>query len=140
MPDFLRTATPPGDWRSIRAECDVSAGWEGVKTARDADAIGARHSFLYQFQDSVGAVLDDVDFGDEGVIIYEAEKCMLPKETGSDQVFARGDRIYWNPVTRLVTRAYESTYLWVGMATENADENDLYVEADFEGSHAEVEA
>lgn len=140
MPDFLRTATPGGDWRSAKAPCDVSAGWEGVKTARDADALGARHSFLYQIDDSVGAVLDDVDFGEEGVVIYEAEKCMVPKSTGSTDVFAVGSRVYWDPTTRLVTPTYDSAYLWIGMATEAADADDLYVEIDFNGNLAQVEA
>lgn len=140
MPQKLRTATPMADWRSVKPECDVSAGWEGLKTAGDADVLGARHSAFYQFQDSIGAVLDDVDFGNEGIVIYAAEKILAPKETGSLEVFAIGDRAYWNPTTRLFTRTYDSTYLWCGMATENAGADDLEVEIDFFGHLAQVEA
>lgn len=137
MPDASRTA--PYNTRTVKAECDVSAGWEGIKTARDADTVAARHSFLYLFRDSVGAVLDDVDFGDEGVIIYAAHKILLPKAVLTAGIEV-GDRLYWDPATRLVSTVYDSLSPWIGMATENAEGDDLYVEADFFGHLAQVEA
>lgn len=140
MPNALRTATPMGDWRSFKTECDVSAGWEGIKTAEAADAAGARHSYLYQIQDVVAAILDDADFGEEAVAIYHAEKILVPKTVGRGEVFAIGDRVYFIPATRLVTRTYDSTYLWIGMATEPAGGDDLRVEIDLKGDHAEMEA
>jgi len=137
MPDALRTA--PYNARTVKAECDVSAGWEGIKTAKDADVAAARHSYLYLFRDSIGAVLDDVDFGEEGVVIYAAHKILLPKLVESNGLRV-GDRLYWDPATRLVSATYDSLSPWIGMVTENADGDDLYVEADFFGHLAQVEA
>jgi hypothetical protein len=65
---------------------------------------------------------------------------MVPKMTESTDIFLPGDRVYWDPVTRLVTPTYNSAYYWIGMATEPADADDLYVEIDLAGNHAEVEA
>lgn len=135
----IRTATPMADWRSFKWTVDVSAGVLGIKDAADADAVGARVSFLYLVQDTVGAQLESEDFGDEGVLIYHAEKILVPKMTESTDVFLPGDRVYWDPTTRLVTPTYDSAYYWIGIATEPAVAADLYVEIDLKGDKAETE-
>lgn len=140
MPNALRTATPMADWRSFRFTCDESGGMCGIKEAKDSDVLGARTSYLYQIQDVVGAVLESVDVGEEGVLFYAAEKILVPKMTESTDIFLPGDRVYWDPVTRLVTPTYNSAYFWIGMCTEPADADELYVEIDLSGHHAEVEA
>lgn len=140
MPDALRTATPMGDWRSFKFTCDLSGGMEGVATAQAADVAGARHSYLYLVEDTVLAVQEDADFGDEGVGYYHAEKIMVPKMIESTDIFLPGMRVYWDPTTRLVTPAVTSGYYWIGIATEPADAADLRVEIDLKGDHAEVEA
>lgn len=140
MPDALRTATPMADWRSIRFTCDLSGGMHGIKDALALDVLGARVPYLYQIQDAVGAVQESVDVGDEGVLYYAAEKILVQKMTESTDIFLPGDRVYWDPTTRLVTPTYNSGYFWVGMATEPADADDLLVEIDLSGHHAEVEA
>ncbi len=140
MPDALRTATPMGDWRSFKPTCDVSAGWEGIATARAADALAARHPWLYLVQDTVAAILEDIDFGDEGVGIYHAEKIIVAKDVETADVFIIGQRVYWDPTTRLCKGAYSSLYYWIGIATEAADQADLTVEIDLKGDRAEVEA
>lgn len=136
----LRTATPMGDWRSVKATCDVSAGWVGIKDAVLDDALGARVSYLYQINDGVAAILESADFGDEAVAIYHAEKIMVPKDTDSADVFTGVlNRVYWDPATRLCKAEYDSGYFWIGVNTEPADAADLYVEIDLKGDHAEVE-
>lgn len=139
MPNALRTATPMGDWRSFKAVCDISAGWEGIKTAMDADTAAARHPWLYLVGDSVAAILEDADFEHEGVGIYHAEKIIVAK--GLQTIgFNVGERVYWDPTDRLVYPDYESTRYWIGIATENADGlTDLTVEIDLKGDRAEVE-
>jgi len=139
MPNALRTATPMADWRSFKFTCDLSDGMDGIKDALAADAVGARVSYLYLVQDAVGAVQETVELGDEGVLYYAAEKIMVPKATASTDIFLPGDRVYWDPTTRLVTPTYDSAYYWIGMATEPAAAADLYVEIDLFGHHAEVE-
>ena len=134
MPNALRTATPPGDWRSFKFTVDDSDGVLGIK-----DAISDGSSYLYLVQDAVGAALESADFGDEAVLIYHAEKIMVPKMVESTDIFLPGDRVYFDPTTRTVTPTYDSGYYWIGMATEPADADDTYVEIDLKGDHAEAE-
>jgi len=136
----LRTATPMGDWRSFKFTVDVSGGVKGIKDALEADAPGARVSFLYLVEDTVVAVLESAANGEEAVGIYHAEKIMVPKMTQTADVFLPGDRVYWDPTTRLVTPTYNSGFYWIGIATEPADASDRYVEIDLKGDRAEVEA
>lgn len=136
----MRTATPMGDWRSLKFTCDVSAGMDGIKDAADHDVAGVRRTPLYLVEDTVGAVLESADFGDEAVLIYHAEKIMVPKMIESTDIFLPGMRVYWDPTTRLVTPAATSGYYWIGIATEPAVAADLRVEIDLKGDHAEVEA
>ena len=134
MPNALRTATPPGDWRSFKFTLDDSGGKLGIK-----DAISDGSSYLYLVQDTVGAVLESADDGEEAVLIYHAEKIMVPKLTESSDIFLPGDRVYWDPTTRLVTPTYSSGNYWIGIATEPADADDTYVEIDLKGDRAEAE-
>jgi len=134
MPNALRTATPMGDWRSFKFTAP-SGGVDGIK-----DAVSAGTSFLYLVEDTVGAVLESADAGDEAVLIYHAEKIMAPKALESTDVFAVGQRVYFNPTTRLVTPTYDSGFYWIGIATEAAAAADKYVEIDLKGDRAEVEA
>lgn len=138
MPNALRTATPMADWRSLKFTCEETAGMEGIKTAVNADAAAARHPWLWLIQDTVGAVLEDVEYGAEAVLIYHAEKIMVAKY--ATQVFLPGDRVYWNPTNRLCYSTYATAYFWIGIATEPAGNGDLQVEIDLKGDKAEIEA
>ena len=135
MPNAMRTATPMGDWRSFKFVCEDSLGQDGIK-----DAQAAGDPYLYLVNDTVGALLETIAFGEEGVLIYHDEKIMVMKDTGGGESFDPGDRVYWDPISRLVTPAYDSGYFWIGIATEPAGETDDFVEIDLKGDHAEVEA
>ena len=128
-----------GDWRTFKFTVDVSAGVVGVKDAILTDAVGARVSALYQVEDTVGEVLENADFGEEAVLIYHAEKILVPKMITSTDIFLPGDRVYWDPTTRLVTPDYDAGYFWIGIATEPAAADERYVEIDLKGDHAEIE-
>ena len=134
MPNALRTATPMGDWRSFKFTAETP-GYYGIK-----EGIAEGESYLYQIEDTVGAVLESAADGEEAVLIYHAEKIMVPKDTDSSDVFEVGMRVYWDPVSRLVYPAWSSSYLWIGIATEPATADDAYVEIDLKGDHAEAEA
>lgn len=140
MPNAFRCATPMEDWHTFKTVCDISAGYEGIREAGDADVLGDRHSFLYQVEDSVGAAIESADTGEEVVIAYLVEKIMLPKMTGSAEIFLPGQRVYWDPTTRLVTTTPASDSLWIAIATEPAGADELYVECDLAGNKAEIEA
>lgn len=140
MPDALRTATPMADWRSLKYTCGDSGGHEGIADCNAADVAGARHPYLYLVQDTVGAALNTVDVGEENVLFYHAEKIMVMKMITSLDIFLPGDRVWWDPATRLVTPIRTSGYYRIGIATEPADADDLRVEIDLKGDHAEIEA
>lgn len=135
----LRTATPMGDWRSFKYTCDDSGGHENDKDGLAADVAAARRPYLYLVRDTVGYALHTIVFGAEGVLVYHAEKTIVLKMLESADVFLPGDRVYWDPTTRLVTPTYDSAYYWIGIATEPADADDLEVEIDLKGDHAEAE-
>lgn len=132
MPQALRTATPMGDWRSFKYVVELTEGVLGIKDAHEAG-----ESFLYLVEDTVGAVLESADFGEEAVLIYHAEKILVPKE---DVDFMPGERVYFIPATRTVTNVYDSGYYWIGICTEATETGDEYVEIDLKGDRAEVEA
>lgn len=134
MPNALRTATPMGDWRSFKFTCEESTGQLGIN-----DSQAAGEPYLYQVGDTVGALLETIALDEEGVLIYHAEKIMVTKDTGGFESFGVGDRVYWDPAARLVHPAYNSSYYWIGIATEPAGESDEFVEIDLNGNHAEVE-
>lgn len=133
MPNVLRTATPMGDWRSFKFTCDVTAGLLGQKNAWLAGL-----SWLIVVQDTVGILLEDADFGDEGVLWYEAEKVIVPKKTGSSEAFLPGDAVYYDPADGLVTPTADSSYYRIGTATEPAVAADALVEIDLDGGCAVV--
>uniref|UniRef100_A0A6M3ME92 Uncharacterized protein n=1 Tax=viral metagenome TaxID=1070528 RepID=A0A6M3ME92_9ZZZZ len=134
MPNALRTETPDADWRSFKFTVEDSAGVIGIKDARRTGV-----SYLYLINDTVGAVLESADIDEEAVLFYHAEKIDVPKMTESTDIFLPGMRVYWDPTTRLVTPDYNSGYFWIGIATEPADADELYVEIDLKGDHAEIE-
>lgn len=134
MPDALRTATPMGDWRSFKFTAETP-GVYGIK-----EGIAAGESYLYLINDTVGAVLESAADGEEAVLIYHAEKIMVPKDNEKSDVFEPGMRVYWDPVSRLVYPEWSSSYLWIGIATEPAAADDDRVEIDLKGDHAEAEA
>jgi hypothetical protein len=135
-----RTATPMADWRTFKYTCADSGGHESDYDGLNNDAAGARRPYLYLVQDTVGIALYTIDVGEEGVLQYAAEKCVVCKKTASADFFLPGDRVYWDPTDRLVTPTYNSGFYWIGIATEPADVDELLVEIDLMGNHAEVEA
>lgn len=124
-----------GDWRSFKFTVEDSDGVLGILDAqREGD------SYLYLINDTVGAVLESAALDEEAVLIYHAEKIMVPKMAESTDIFLPGMRVYWDPTTRLVTPTFDSGYFWIGIATEPAGADETYVEIDLKGDHAEVEA
>jgi predicted RecA/RadA family phage recombinase len=118
------------DWRTFKFT--AAQDMDGIK---DANAAGT--SYLYMVEDTVGALLESADTGEEGVLVYHAEKILVPKLANS--VFAVGMRVYYDRVARTVTPWADSADLWIGIATEAAAAADEFVEIDLCGNKAEVE-
>ena len=130
MPNMLRTATPMGDWRSFRAT--TASAITGAK-----DAIAAGGSYLYRIGNTVGAALESAAIGADYVLVYHAEKIMVPKMVGAGQGFTGpGVRVWWDPMTRLATVNKADPYYLIGISTEPAANDDQFVEIDLDGAAA----
>ena len=136
MAQFLRTATPDGDWRSFKFTHAILPDFAMTEGS------------LYQIQDTVGVLILDIqyttagckdaktiDYGDEGVLIYHAEKIRVDKL----ETFAilPGDKIYWSGVQGSpVTNVFTSGALWIGICVWPADADDDTVIIDLKGDKA----
>ena len=130
MPNALRTATPMGDWRSFRAT--AASAIRGIK-----DAVAAGVPYLYRVGNTVGAALESAAIGADYVLVYHAEKIMVPKMTGAGQGFTGpGVRVWWDPTTRLASVNKVATYYLIGISTEPAANSDQFVEIDLDGAAA----
>lgn len=127
MPNLFRTSTPMGDWRSFDFTCDVSGGCESGE--------------LKMYNDTVGVIFEDADFGDTAVLVYHIEKVVLQKATGTGEAANPGDALYWSGTYGdPVTVNWTSGYYWIAVAVEPAGENDAEVIADLKGDKATVGA
>lgn len=127
MGQRVRTAAPPGDWRSFTAVCE--------------NANGHSQYDLVMVQDTVGMVYFEtaVVFGATFYPIYHCEKIIVDKWTGTAYAFTAGQKVYWSGIDGDgVTPVYRSTYYWIGIATEAAGAFDETVEIDLKGDKATV--
>jgi len=135
MAQFLRTATPDGDWRSFKF------------TNALVPALTLTEGSIYQIQDTVGVLLLDIQYtaagckkaktigsGEEGVLIYHAEKIRVDKIACA---FLPGDAIYWTGVQgSAVTNVYSSGCIWIGICVWAAGASDSTVIIDMKGEVA----
>lgn len=137
-PQYLRTATPMGDWRSFKFTVAQSGGVEDGKLILIVDTVCV--CFLGEpILDSQGCRVDPqvVAVGEECVGIYHAEKIRVAKQTGSGNAFLVGQKVYWSGVYGdAVSPIYTSGYYWIGICVQPADEDDEYVVIDLKGDKA----
>lgn len=127
MGQRVRTAAPPGDWRSLTAIC--------------ANADGHSQYDLVLVHDTVAMVYFETAVVLAGTFypIYHCEKIVVNKWAGTQYAFAAGDKVYWSGVDGDgVTPVYRSTYYWIGIATEPATAFATTVEIDLKGDKATV--
>ena len=134
MAQFLRTASPDGDWRSF-------------KFTHAIPGLTMTEGSLYQIQDTVGVLILDIKYtaagckdaktiteDDEGVLIYHAEKIRVDK--GAFAILP-GDKIYWSGVQgSAVTNVFTSGALWIGICVWPAAVGDSTVIIDLKGDKA----
>ena len=122
MGQRVRTAAPPGDWRSLTAIC--------------ANANGHSQYDLVWIHNTVGMVYFEtgVVLGGTFYPIYHCDKIVVNKWAGTNYAFAAGDKVYWSGIDGDgVTPVYRSTYWWIGVATEPASALATTVEIDLKG-------
>ena len=132
MAQFLRTATPDGDWRSFKF------------THALVPDITLTEGRIYQIQDSIGVLVLGIQYssagckeaktinsGEEGVLIYHAEKIRVNKDAVA---FLPGDAVYWNGVQGgNVTNVYSSGAIFIGICVWAAGASDSTVIIDLMG-------
>jgi len=144
MAQFLRTATPDGDWRSFKFTHAITG------TIRPGGVV--TESYIYMVQETVGVLILDIQYsaagckeaktivtGEEGVLIYHAEKINVRKRAGTGYSFLPGDKVYWSGVQGdPVTPTYQSTYYWIGICVWPAADDDEFVIIDLKGDKVSI--
>jgi predicted RecA/RadA family phage recombinase len=77
---------------------------------------------MIKFGDTIGVVVEDVAENSDFVLIYEAEKIVAPKATGTGISFAPGDNVYYDASAKKVTNASTNNTL-CGKALGDAGDN-----------------
>jgi hypothetical protein len=137
----LRTATPMGDWRSFRFTVSSPGGIETgdllmVQNTAGVVIIGEP---IVDANGCAAIENQHLDAGDEGVLIYHAEKIIVCKQQGSGQAALPGDRVYWSGIQEeCVTPVYASGLFWIGIFTEPAAADDATAEIDLKGDKASL--
>lgn len=139
MPQFFRTNTPMGDFRSFKWTLDVSEEWENGKLYLVNDTVCLFFNGDIKYTtDGYPDANQDLVFGEEGVFIYHIEKVIVYKEAGSGlSSFDCGDHIYWDGTNgNPVESTWVSGYYWIGICVTPADDTDTTVEIDLKGDKA----
>ena len=101
---------------------------ESAKTLKAKTGVGETYSAgeMIKVNDTVGVVVEDVGENSEFVLVYSAEKIIVPKATGTGITFSVGENVYYDPSLKKVTNNSSGTIL-CGKALEDAGENDAEV-------------
>ncbi len=105
---------------------------------------------LYLIQETVGVLYLDIQYdsdgakaaktiedGDEGVLIYNAEKILLDKAATTGSAFSPGDKVFWPGTPGAnVTNTWQSGYYWIGVCVKAASDTDTTVMTDLKGDKA----
>jgi len=137
MAQYFRTATPMGDWRTLKAVCADSNGHDVGDLVLIEDTVGLVFLSVPPL-DADGCLKDPaVQFEDEFVLVYHIEKVIVAKESGSTEAAAKGQKVYWSGTNGdPVTTVWTSGYYWIGIVTEDADATATEVEIDLKGDKA----
>ena len=140
MPQFFRTNTPMGDWRSFKWTLDVSENWENGKLYLVNDTVCLLFMGDIKYNTTTGCPDEDqyLQYGEVGVFVYHIEKVMVHKANGSGlSSFDCGDHIYWSGTNGdPVHSTWASGNYWIGICTAPATDIDTLVEIDLMGDKA----
>ena len=81
---------------------------------------------MIKLNDCIGVVVEDVEENSEFVLVYEAEKIIAPKSTGTGISFSAGDNVYYDAAAKKVTNSATSNAL-CGKALEAAGDDAVEV-------------
>jgi predicted RecA/RadA family phage recombinase len=98
---------------------------ESAKTlkAKTGEAETLKAGDMTKVHDTIGLVVEDAAASSEFVLVYEAEKIIVPKSKGTGISFSAGDSVYYDASAKTVTNASSSNTL-CGKALSDAGEQD----------------
>jgi len=98
---------------------------ESAKTLKAMTGTGESYSAgeMIKVGDTIGIVVEDVAENSEFVLVYEAEKVIAPKATGTGVSLSVGDSVYYDATAKEVTNSSSGNTL-CGKALESAGDND----------------
>jgi len=98
---------------------------ESAKTlrARTGEEESYSAGEMVKVNDTIGVVVEDVEENSDFILVYEAEKIIVPKATGSGVSFSVGDNVYYDGSQKKVTNNASQTVL-CGKALESAGDDE----------------
>jgi len=98
---------------------------ESAKTLKARTQEGESYSAgeMVKVNDTIGVVVEEVEENSDFVLVYEAEKIIVPKATGTGVSFSVGDNVYYDGNQKKVTNNSSGTIL-CGKALESAGDDD----------------
>jgi len=137
MAQVLETGAPEGKWASLEFTNPLSTDLANGQLYLCRETVGIIF-VADRISPTTGCRLPLViPAGESGVLIYNAEKARVPKETGSGNVFSPGDSVYWDGVHgNGVVPTWQSGYLHIGKALEAAAADDDDLQIDLKGDSA----
>lgn len=105
--------------------------WKSFKTTAPSGGYSAGD--MVKVNDTIGVIVEDASAGNDAVLIYSAEKIVVPKATGSGIAFSEGSKVYYDASAKKVTNSASGTTL-VGIALESAGASDTTVLIDLDGT------
>ncbi len=108
----------------------TNAATNATYSAGDMIVLGDTPGVVVESVGTSGqAASDTYPNGPDGVLLYDAEKIVLPKLAGAGESFSAGDRLYYNTSEGKVTAVSTSNIL-CGRALEDVGTSDTEVLAD----------
>lgn len=98
---------------------------ESAKTLKASTGTSETHSAgdMIAVGGTVGVVVEDVGTSSDFILVYDAEKIVVPKATGTGISFSPGDNVYYDPNANCVT-SVSTDNTKCGKALESADTSD----------------
>lgn len=102
--------------------------------------VGETVGMLYlsiQYNDDGSKKDKELDDGDEGVLVYNAEKIDVDKDAEEGDAFSPGDKVFWPGTAGAnVTNTWQSGYYWIGNCVKAATDGAARVMIDLKGDKA----
>ena len=107
----------------------TNASTSATYTAGGMTVIGSTIGVLVEDVGTSGQSKDD-DYpnGPDGVLVYEAEKILLPKATGTGESFSPGDVAYYNSTNKELSTSTSGTKCAIALESISTSDTEALVD------------